>query len=189
MFERFNKYKIDKYILENWTSRIVILLLVLIVMWQQMIIVNRISGQRTVFMPPVVVNKQFWVAGNTVSTSYLEMMSQFIIFNLFDVTPHNAIANGQNVLALVEPEFFADVEEMLSRQMSYLVDNQISRTFYFSKIDAKTPGRMVITGILKDLVSDKVIDRRDVNIEINYAINQGRFWMNGLKVIKLKGGK
>jgi conjugal transfer pilus assembly protein TraE len=185
----YHKYKYDRFAIENLTSRIVIVALIGLIIWQQKIISDRITDQRTVFMPPKIVSKSFWVTGDTLSAGYLENVSQFVIFNLFNVTPHNAKDNSQNVLALVEPEFYKEVEEVLDRQINYLVDNQISRTFYYTSINARTPGEMMVTGIIKDMISDKVVSRYDVDVKIGYAVKHGRFMLTSIEVVNKRGGK
>lgn len=187
MLERYKKNKLDRFEMENVTSRIIIAALTLIVVWQQFILSSRVTGQRTVFMPPKVMSQEFWVAGDQVSSSYLEMMTQFIIFNLFNVTPENAKSNGDNLLALVEPDFHNAVDSVVKTQLSYLIENQISRSFYIGKIDSKKPGVLIVEGMMKEQVSDKTVSKETVVVTISYGINQGRFWLRGIDAA-VKGG-
>lgn len=187
MLEWIKKNTLDKFQIENVTSRYIIGFLVLLIMWQQFVLSNRITGQRTVFMPPKIVTKEFWIAGNEVSSSYLEMMGQFVIFNLFDVTPENAKFNGDNLLAIVEPKFYEAVDSTIQTQQNYLTVNQISRTFYIGKINAKTPGVIVVEGLLREHIADKMISKQNVVVSISYNIEQGRFWLRGIDA-QVKGG-
>ena len=178
----FHKNKYDKFAVENMTSRFAIAFLIGLVIWQQIVISDRITGQRTVFMPPKIVAKSFWVSGDKLSYGYLENVAQFIIFNLFNVTPDNARDSSSNVLALVDPRFYKEVQDMIFQQIDYLVDNQIARTFYFSKVDPKKPGEIVVTGIIKDMISDKVISKYDVDVKIGYDVQQGRIMLTSIEV-------
>ncbi|EIB9689352.1 conjugal transfer protein TraE, partial [Campylobacter jejuni] len=65
----FDKYKnqMDKYIFENITFRIVTLILSFVILVLIWVILARTDSQKVVFMPPKIVNQEFWIAGNQVS--------------------------------------------------------------------------------------------------------------------------
>ncbi|EOG0505346.1 type IV conjugative transfer system protein TraE [Campylobacter jejuni] len=138
----FDKYKnqMDKYIFENITFRIVTLLLSFVILVLIWVILARTDSQKVVFMPPKIVNQEFWIAGNQVSKGYLHEMGQFISFNLLNITKENARNNIDNLLTLVDPKFYQEVKTKLLEQMNYIIDNAISRTFFVSAINADTKG-------------------------------------------------
>lgn len=187
----FDKYKnqMDKYIFENITFRIVTLLLSFVILVLIWVILARTDSQKVVFMPPKIVNQEFWIAGNQVSKGYLHEMGQFISFNLLNITKENARNNIDNLLTLVDPKFYQEVKTKLLEQMNYIIDNAISRTFFVSAIDADTKGQIKVFGVVKDIISDKVVRSSQSVLKINYIIEQGRFILNDLSIEEEKNNK
>ncbi|EAJ1645402.1 TPA: conjugal transfer protein TraE [Campylobacter coli] len=187
----FDKYKnqMDKYIFENITFRIVTLILSFVILVLIWVILARIDSQKVVFMPPKIVNQEFWIAGNQVSKGYLHEMGQFISFNLLNITKENARNNIDNLLTLVDPKFYQEVKTKLLEQMNYIIDNAISRTFFVSAIDADTKGQIKVFGVVKDIISDKVVRSSQSVLKINYIIEQGRFILNDLSIEEEKNNK
>ncbi|EKQ0670951.1 conjugal transfer protein TraE [Campylobacter jejuni] len=187
----FDKYKnqMDKYIFENITFRIVTLLLSFVILVLIWVILARTDSQKVVFMPPKIVNQEFWIAGNQVSKGYLHEMGQFISFNLLNITKENARNNIDNLLTLVDPKFYQEVKTKLLEQMNYIIDNAISRTFFVSAINADTKGQIKVFGVVKDIISDKVVRSSQSVLKINYIIEQGRFILNDLSIEEEKNNK
>lgn len=153
------------------------------------VILARTDSQKVVFMPPKIVNQEFWIAGNQVSKGYLHEMGQFISFNLLNITKENARNNIDNLLTLVDPKFYQEVKTKLLEQMNYIIDNAISRTFFVSAIDADTKGQIKVFGVVKDIISDKVVRSSQSVLKINYIIEQGRFILNDLSIEEEKNNK
>ncbi|EGP7935182.1 conjugal transfer protein TraE [Campylobacter jejuni] len=187
----FDKYKnqMDKYIFENITFRIVTLILSFVILVLIWVILARTDSQKVVFMPPKIVNQEFWIAGNQVSKGYLHEMGQFISFNLLNIAKENARNNIDNLLTLVDPKFYQEVKTKLLEQMNYIIDNAISRTFFVSAIDADTKGQIKVFGVVKDIISDKVVRSSQSVLKINYIIEQGRFILNDLSIEEEKNNK
>ncbi|EAI8358523.1 conjugal transfer protein TraE, partial [Campylobacter coli] len=179
----------DKYIFENITFRIVTLILSFVILVLIWVILARTDSQKVVFMPPKIVNQEFWIAGNQVSKGYLHEMGQFISFNLLNITKENARNNIDNLLTLVDPKFYQEVKTKLLEQMNYIIDNAISRTFFVSAIDADTKGQIKVFGVVKDIISDKVVRSSQSVLKINYIIEQGRFILNDLSIEEEKNNK
>ena len=173
----FDKYKnkMDKYLLENITFRTITLILSILIAFLVWIIVSRTDSQKVVFMPPKIINQEFWIAGNEVSKTYLHEMGQFVSNN-----------NIENLLTLVDSKFYNEVKIKLLQQTNYIIDNAISRTFFVSAIDADTKGLIKVFGVVKDIIGDKVIDSNQQILSINYSINQGRFIINNISIEKEK---
>ncbi|WP_187648658.1 TraE/TraK family type IV conjugative transfer system protein [Nitrosophilus labii] len=184
-YEKF-KFKMDKYIFENWTFRMVTIGLVGIIAYQTYLISTRINNQKVIFMPPKMVTKEFWVTGNQVSKSYLEEVGLFIVYNLLNVTKESAKSNVENILLLVSPNAYYEVKAKLIEQMNYITDNGISRVFFPSMVDVKEKGVIKVSGIIKDIISDKVVNNTPAIVHINYKIKEGRFWIIDIKVVKDK---
>lgn len=187
----FDKYKnkMDKYLLENITFRTVTLILSLLIVFLVWIIVSRTDSQKVVFMPPKIINQEFWIAGNEVSKTYLHEMGQFVSFNLLNITKENANNNIENLLTLVDSNFYNEVKIKLLEQTNYIIDNAISRTFFVSSIDADTKGLIKVFGVVKDIIGDKVVRSSQSIVNIHYEINQGRFVLNDVLIEEGKNDK
>jgi len=170
------KFKLDKYIYENWTFRIVTIVLLAVIVYQTILLGDKINNQRVVILPPKIT-KPFWVSGNKISKVYLEQMGQFIAFYLFDVDTHTAKISVENILPYVEPNFYNKVKEILYSQVKYIIDNDIARVFYPSSIDVHKKGIIKVVGILKDIIGNKIVSSRQIELNIGYKIKEGRFWI------------
>ncbi|KGI56037.1 TraE/TraK family type IV conjugative transfer system protein [Campylobacter sp. MIT 97-5078] len=188
----FDKYKnkMDKYLYENITFRIISIVLSIVIIFLVYIIVARTDSQKVVFVPPKIVNQEFWIAGNEVSKTYLHEMGQFITFNLLNVTKSNANNNIENILTLVDPKFYDEVKSKLLEQARYIIENSISRTFFVSSIDADVKGVIKVYGVVKDIIDSKVVRSENAEFDIRYDIILGRFFLTDVVPIKHeKGGK
>lgn len=188
----FDKYKnkMDKYLYENITFRIISLALSFVVIFLVYVIIVRTDSQKVVFIPPKIVNQEFWIAGNEVSKTYLHEMGQFITFNLLNITKSNANNNIENILTLIDPKYYDEVKLKLLEQVRYIIENSISRTFFVSSIDADTKGIIKVFGVVKDIIDTKVVHSENTEFEIKYEIILGRFFITDIVPIKKeKGGK
>jgi len=181
VFSNIFKNKLDKYIFENITFRFTTTALVLLIMYLIWIIVSRTDSQKIVFMPPKMVAQEFWITGNEVSKSYLHEMAQFVTFNLLNITKHNASSNVDNIMPLIDPAYYNQVKTELTAQNEYVIANSISRTFFLSAVDADTKGTIIVQGVMKDIIGDKVVNSKPYLVNIGYKIEQGRFWINAIE--------
>lgn len=180
MLEKFYKNKLDRYIFENITFRITTIALLMIIIYLVWILSTRINEQKIVFMPPKVITQEMWVKGNEVSKSYLQDMGQFIASNLLNITKDNAKNNVDNIMHLIEPQFYNKVRAELIAQTEYIINNSISRTFFVSSVNADTKGLIKVMGVIKDIIGDKVVNSENYIVEIGYKMEQGRFWINSI---------
>ena len=180
MLEKFYKNKLDRYIFENITFRIITIALLMIIIYLVWILSTRINEQEIVFMPPKVITQEMWVKGNEVSKSYLQDMGQFIASNLLNITKDNAKNNVDNIMHLIEPQFYNKVRAELIAQTEYIINNSISRTFFVSSVNADTKGLIKVMGVIKDIIGDKVVNSENYIVEIGYKMEQGRFWINSI---------
>ncbi len=66
--------------------------------------------------------------------------------------------------------------------MNYIIDNAISRTFFVSSIDADVKGQIKVFGVVKVIISDKVVRSSQSILLINFTIEQGWFILNDLAI-------
>ena len=64
-----------------------------------------VGKERVVIVPPIV-NRDFWVATDTVSDSYLEQMAEFFAGLLLNVTPNSFATRSEHLLQHVAPNAY-----------------------------------------------------------------------------------
>ncbi len=140
------------------------------------------NSQRTVFLPPQNTYKEFWVSGNVVSDSYKHSIGNFIAHNMVNISANNAELLIGNILPLVQSGTYKQVRVELKKMVNYIVSNDISRSFFISKIDTTQNNKIIVYGALTDFITSKVLRNKNVNLEIDYTIEYGQFFIVNLKL-------
>lgn len=172
----------DAFLFENRLFKNVVLILALTILALTYIIFAKIEDQKVVILPPVQEVREFWVQGNMVSTSYLEMMGEMIATNFLNVTLERPI-NIDLIMTLVPAEHFHQVRSSILAQGKYLQDNSITQVFYPIKHEV-FKGTLKVRGILKQFIGEKNIESSLHTLTIAYKIDQGRFWLVGVTLSK-----
>ncbi|CUU89998.1 putative conjugative transfer protein TraE [Campylobacter hyointestinalis subsp. hyointestinalis] len=173
------KDKLDKLNFENRTFKFISSVLSMTVLLEGILVVNRVNSEKIVVLPPVQQIKEFWIQGKQVSTSYLEMMSDVIIYNVIN------IASGKNpnidfLLAMVPSEHYNEIRASITKQIKYVQDNGITQVFYTSGYNVDNKGLIAVKGTLKQIIGDKIVSSTQQTLFINYNIDYGRFWITGI---------
>jgi conjugal transfer pilus assembly protein TraE len=171
----------DKFIFENKIFRVTTIALSIVIVLQGYIIFQKIDNQKIVVVPPTQTLKEFWVQGDMVSSSYLEMMADVIAYNVLNITSEKKF-NIDFLLAMVPTEHLRNVRAAISSQMKYVQDNGITQVFYATKYDTTQKGLLKVTGILKQYIGNKEIQSAMHNMSIQYEIKFGRFWIIGINL-------
>lgn len=169
------KNKGDGIIAQNNSQRFTIAVLAATVVAEGVIIGWLASNQRTVFMPPANITKEFWIEGNAVSKTYLDMAMGHVSENLLNITPENARKSMNTILPLVQANFYEEYKKQIERQASYLMRNNVSQTFYRQNIDYSKNGVADVQGILNSIVGDRVISTKQIHLNIAYKVSDGKF--------------
>ena len=85
-------------------------------------------------------------------------------------------------MPLIDAAYYNQVKAELVSQNEYVIANSISRTFFLSAVNADKKGEIVVQGIIKDIIGDKVISSKPYLVNIGYKIEQGRFWINAIEI-------
>ena len=145
-------------------------------------LVNNSNSQRTVFLPPQNTYKEFWVSGDVVSESYKHMIGNFISNNMLNISFNNANLIVSNILPLVHSSTYKDVRLELKKMVNYIISNDISRSFFISKIDITQKDKIIVHGSITDFITSKVLRNKDVSLEIDYTVKYGQFYILNLKL-------
>lgn len=179
------KNKMDKFAVKNKTLTIAIICLSISVVYLSWALVSKVDEQKIVVVPPATNLKEFWIQGNQVSTSYLEMMADSIAYNVLNVTEYRNV-NVDFVLSLVPAEYIEKVRTSLLTQKNYILNNGLTQVFFINSYHTEQKGLIKVIGLLKRYVREKQVSSEVYSFYINYNISRGRFWLTS---INLKRGK
>lgn len=180
----FSKYKakLDKYIYENITFRIITVVLVAIIAFQSLYIVSKANNEKVIFMPPQLIGREFSIVGDKLNRTYLEEIAQYISYNLLNITPETSAYNAENILALVETQNYQNTKTELIKQHRYIKNNGISRAFFLNGIYIGNDNTIEVVGIVKDSIANKIISSNLQKIIIKYKVLHGRFYITSLNI-------
>jgi len=145
-------------------------------------VVSNSNSERTVFLPPQNTYKEFWVSGDIVSESYKEMIGNFIAHNLLNISVNNANVLVSNIIPLVHSSTYKTVRVELKKMVNFIISNDISRSFHISTIKTHIKNKIVVNGSISDFITTKLLRTKDVNLEIDYEVKYGQFYIINLKL-------
>lgn len=175
MDKKIFQAKTDTTLAQNNTLRFALAAVCMLALGEGIIIGWLASTQRTVFMPPTNITKEFWIEGNAVSKTYLDMVIGHIAETMLNLTPENAEKSMSSVLPLVKPNFYEEYKKQISRQAAYLAENSITQTFYLQNIDYSHNNVADVQGVLSSVVGDKVISSKQIHFKVTYHVSGGKF--------------
>lgn len=168
--------KLDR---ENRVLKFGFLVLLIIVSVQSYLVIELYDRKTVVVLPPRV-EKEFWVAGDTLSRSYLEQVAYFIADRLFNVSPENVKSSIDMILPFLttEPENLKKIREQLIAYAREIIDNDIYQSFYAMKFligkDRNKRPFMRIEGILRRTSGDVYIGQRKAILNLFFKVKNGR---------------
>jgi len=171
--------KNDKAIFENKIFKTIAISLALSNILLAYFLVSKVEEQRVVVMPPFLTLKEFWVSGNNVSDTYLEMVADGVAYNVLNLSPERK-PNTEFLFSLTPPEFYNQVKGAIEEQIKFIQNNGVNQVFYTTGYNLSEKGHIRVTGILKQYIGEKKMDSSVKNLEIYYFVKGGRFWIKGI---------
>lgn len=181
----FNQFMntFDTVAFENKAFRMVTLVMAFTILVLVYFLVAKVDNQRVVVMPPFITLKEFWVSGENISDSYLEMVADGIAYNVLNIAPERK-PNTEFLYSLTPSEHQNAVRGAIENQIKFIQNNSISQVFYTHAYDVKTKGLIKVTGVLKQYVGDKKMESSLHHLNITYFVKGGRFWLKGIDLKK-----
>ncbi len=142
-------------------------------------------SRKTVVILPPRVEKEFWVSGNTLSSSYLEQVAYYIADRVMTVSPQNV----ESSLDMIRPFFSTDPEDLKSldrvfvRIAKTIRENDYYQVFYPLRfmIDRKK-SRLVVEGLVRKMSGMQYIGQERRTVLIEFFVRNGRFFVKGIEV-------
>ncbi len=106
-------------------------------------------GGTVVVMVPPEVDREMWAAGNTASPEYMTKIAMPIIGYLSNVHPESVELSYKTFMGFVHPSVAGQIQEQLNADKAYIVDRQMSRSFFPTQVQ-----------VVKDTVTLIGLERR-----------------------------
>jgi len=142
-------------------------------------------SKKTVVILPPKVDKEFWVSGDTLSSSYLEQVAYFIADRILSVSPHNV----ESSLSTIKPFFSTEPEDIESLNKVFveiaktIKENDYYQVFYPLRFYVdKNRNKLVVDGILRKMSGMQYIGEERRSVVIDFYVNNGRFFIKGIEV-------
>jgi len=140
---------------------------------------KEVESRMTVVVP-LTVTGPMEVGYDKASDSYLRAMARYIINLAFTYTSDSARGQFEELLTLFAPEVreaersrWLDIAERIEKV------KRISRTFFIKSAETSSKNILVIKGFTARMLGNHLETRHAV-IELEYRINQGRFWLTSI---------
>ncbi len=142
-------------------------------------------SEKTVVILPPRVEKEFWVAGDTLSSSYLEQVAYYIADRMMTVSPQNV----ESSLDMIRPFFSTDPEDLKRLDRTFVRiaktvrENDYYQVFYplRFRIDQKN-SRLIVEGMVRKMSGMQYIGQERKTVVINFHVRNGRFFVKGIEV-------
>ncbi len=142
-------------------------------------------SKKTVVILPPKVDKEFWVSGNTLSSSYLEQVAYFIADRVMTVSPQNV----ESSLDMIRPFFSTDPEDLKALDKVFIgiiktvKENDYYQVFYPLRfmIDKKQK-KLVVEGIVRKMSGMQYIGQERKTVTVRFYVKNGRFFVKGIEV-------
>lgn len=136
-----------------------------------------VGKERVVVVPPIV-NRDFWVATDTVSDSYLEQMAEFFGGLLLNVTPNSFATRSEHLLQHVAPNAYPKLKTQLVEQQLEIERRALSTTFHPSSFKVDRNKLLVeLKGELKIFVGHASTESQRKTYHIQFIQHHGRLYI------------
>lgn len=174
----------EKLLTENRIYQIVIIALVIVIIVEGILINSLFKEKQVVILPPKI-EKEFWVAGDKLSTSYLEQVAYYIADRVLSVSPATVDQSFDAILPFLttDPEAVKSIQSSLNLQAKKIKENDIYQIFYpmrFS-VDEKRH-KMYVEGMLRKMTGSTYIGQEKVILELFFTVKNGRLLITSIDV-------
>ncbi len=125
-------------------------------------------GGTVVVMVPPEVDREMWAAGNTASPEYLTKVAMPLISYLSNVHPESVELSFKTFMGFVHPSVAGDLQERLNADKAYIVDRQMSRSFFPTQVQV-VKDTVTLIGTERRYIAGTLVkdnDRRYYRIKI-----------------------
>jgi conjugal transfer pilus assembly protein TraE len=144
-----------------------------------------VIGKERVLVVPPVISREFWIASDSVSDSYLEQMSEFFSSLVLNVTPSSFSARSEQLLQHVDPSTYSIVKTQLVEQGMEVTRRAMSTSFHPISFKVDRKNLMVeVKGELKILIGNSPIETKTQVYQIQFSHRNGRIYIREFKEVQ-----
>lgn len=157
---------------------LILLILTICLLLALTLAVKNMGRERTILVPPVI-HDRFWVDSNDADPKYLQEMATYFIFLANNINPDNIDYQNSLIINYVNPSQQSYLKTQLAQQASRIKRNQLTTMFSIVgfKVDS-TANIVVVKGILKSIIGDKVVSTLEKSYRISFQIINGQLYIN-----------
>ena len=181
---KYFKNRLDTSKAQAWTTRIIIIFLCIIVIYQMVVISRLTNDAKTIILPPRV-KKAFYVTGSHISKGYAIDMGQYLSQTLLDVSSGDYKTQLGLFLQFVSPSEYNGMELTLLKQFKALAKLQVSQSFFPKRISVKK-NDIYVTGSLMWYMGNNHVKVFQKTLIIKYIVENGEFYVKAISFKKNK---
>ena len=146
-------------------------------------VVFSLYTKKTVVVLPPKITEEFWVAGDILSSSYLEQVAYFIADRVMTVSPQNVDAS----LDMIKPFFSTAPEDLDTLNKTFMSiaktvkENDYYQVFYPLRFFVNKD-KLVVEGVVRKMSGMQYIGQERKRVEIEFYVKNGRFFVKSLRV-------
>ncbi|TYO96793.1 conjugal transfer pilus assembly protein TraE [Geothermobacter ehrlichii] len=166
------------------TNRLLMLIVVLIgglTLFNTLMLQVALNRQAVVLVPPGLKDRASLTA-STISEDYAREMARYVTSLLLTYSPGTIRRQYEEVLALIAPEKFAEMQKALMEAVDTVEVATVSRAFFVTRMELKPDEKVIeVTGIEKTFVQDQKTDERQKVYAIGFSVRGGRFYVTSFE--------
>lgn len=168
---------------ENRLMKLAVFILALALFIESILIYRTANTQKIIVLPPRV-DREFWVAGDKVSNSYLEQVALYVADRMLSVSPENVDYSFDTIMGFMttDPQYVKTLKEKFIELARVVKVNNVSQVFYPLKVDFRKDNELVISGILKKLTGNILMGESKPYLKLQYKINNGRLTITNIEL-------
>lgn len=142
------------------------------------------SRSERIIVTPPTVEKEFWVEGERVSPSYLEMFGTFIGQLILSKSPGSSPWQRSSLLRHAAPEFSEKLKVRLLKEEEMLKCEGASYVYFPSRVQVDPVSlQVLLKGNREFQVAGKLISREECSYLLSFKSSGGRILLSGVQEI------
>lgn len=142
------------------------------------------STSKTVILPPKV-DREFWVAEDSLSTAYFEQVGFYIADRVMSVSPLSAVNAYDALLPFLsdDPKETAAIRQTLLSQAEFIKKENLYQIFYPLKVEVNGKAKQVtVIGTMRKYIGEMYIHEINSSLTLKYAVSNGRIKIKAMEI-------
>jgi len=146
-----------------------------------LLIIMLFSKDSKTILLPSVVSREYTLTQSALSNAYIEDVALDVSQLLLNVTPETAFESFKRFLKHVDPASYAEIKQELSTMHQNIKKKKVTTAFFPTQIKSSKSKQVILTGLLKKIVSGTVISEDERKYLIKFKYKSGRLTITSFK--------